>query len=712
MKAKALFDCTADDIGELSFSEGAVLVDVVTSVEEGWYEGRVEGTTIRGLFPFNYVEILEDPIISPVAIKTNKGGPKQGTNDNLSSSQPSVAPSSSWSILTKDEENEARKATSINVKQIPMNKPKEVTSTNKFSSSSASSSPKPVPAVNVFARNQKLDATGITPPPIIKPKPAVAAKPTILERNNENTPTIKTPGYMVRPEIEKTKTNSTFRNRSLSNPTSNLPSRLESSSQRNASPVSNDESRVNNTTVSKSNTQETFGVVLRKASTPHISPKTNSLRAVESKAVSSTSSQANEKTLFADVRNDDNSEDEEGYQLVKPSSLRQRNRAKTTGADTQKSFNAASRPPFGAPIVPIQKRHIGSDPGLIKPTSTNSRSVISPKPTVQSEPIVNSLDAMSVTNNPAPRLPSRPTANRRPRKSPSSKSSSTDIKTRSKAVSEPKPAPTFISSLAVKPKPIDINRNVPEMQDNPVMTPFRKAENVEQESKPPSVSNLTRQFNSNKPSSGVIYTPPTLKPKSNSISYPQIPGKPTSLVGNSSPAFTLPPRSTPKTTSVSATENNSGSPNVPPPVLRPKPVQYQVNSSGTLNSNIDSSSKGKDQMVPKQPIVTRAVNSNPSVPTRKKAAAPPPPATASIPENARLRYEQLFESIHDREKVDGATTKLVWKKSKLSDKVLADVWKHCDKDSTGLLDKSSFVQGMGEIDERLRREKLKRHGRK
>ncbi|KAJ2959943.1 hypothetical protein NQZ79_g4709 [Umbelopsis isabellina] len=715
MKAKALFDCTADDIGELSFKEGDVLVDVVNSVEDGWYEGRVEGSSIRGLFPFNYVEILDDPVIRPMAIKTNKEGPRQGVYDNLSSSQPSVAPSSSWSILTKDEENEARKATSIDTRQIPISKAKEVKSTSSFSSSSASSSPKPkpMPAVNVFARNQKLDNTGEPSMPIIKPKPVVAAKPTILERNSESTTAAKTPGYLVRPEIEKTMTNSNFRSRSMSNPTNKSPAstRFENTRQEKTSAIPSEESRFNNASFSQIKTQEPFGVVLRKTSTPHVSPKPNPLRATEPKTANIASSQAKEKPLFTEMRNDDNSEDEEGYQLVKPSSLRQRNRAKTTGADTQKSFNAASRPPFGAPISSIQKRQIGSEPSPIKPTTATLRPVVSPKPAVQSEPIANSLDAMSVTNNPAPRLPSRPSANRRPRKSAGSRSS-TDVKTRGKALSEPKPASAFTTSPAIKPKPVGITKKLADMQDNSVITPFRKAENVEEERKPPSVSNLTRQFNSNKPLSGVAYTPPALKPKSNSISYPQIPGKPTGLSGSSSSSITLPPRPMPNASSESATGSSPGGSNAPPPVLRPKPVQYQVNSTGTLTSSIDSYPKGKEQTVPKQPSMTRATSSNTSLPTRKKAAAPPPPATASISENARLRYEGLFETINDREKVDGATTKLVWKKSKLSDKVLADVWKHCDKDSTGLLDKSSFVQGMGEIDERLRREKLKRQGQK
>ncbi|KAG0168176.1 hypothetical protein DFQ28_004933 [Apophysomyces sp. BC1034] len=58
LKAKALFDCNADNDGEISFKEGDILVQVKKSAEDGWYEGRVEGTTAHGLFPFNYVELI------------------------------------------------------------------------------------------------------------------------------------------------------------------------------------------------------------------------------------------------------------------------------------------------------------------------------------------------------------------------------------------------------------------------------------------------------------------------------------------------------------------------------------------------------------------------------------------------------------------------------------------------------------------------------
>ncbi|KAG1109050.1 hypothetical protein G6F42_015774 [Rhizopus arrhizus] len=52
---KAVFDCSADEPGELSFKEGDILVDVEESGEEGWYIGRIQHTSETGLFPYNYV---------------------------------------------------------------------------------------------------------------------------------------------------------------------------------------------------------------------------------------------------------------------------------------------------------------------------------------------------------------------------------------------------------------------------------------------------------------------------------------------------------------------------------------------------------------------------------------------------------------------------------------------------------------------------------
>ncbi|PKC69674.1 Rho GTPase activating protein 26 [Rhizophagus irregularis] len=59
LKARAIFDCAADDDQELSFKENAIIVDIVESTDKGWFEGTLEGSKIRGLFPDNYVEFFE-----------------------------------------------------------------------------------------------------------------------------------------------------------------------------------------------------------------------------------------------------------------------------------------------------------------------------------------------------------------------------------------------------------------------------------------------------------------------------------------------------------------------------------------------------------------------------------------------------------------------------------------------------------------------------
>ncbi|OZJ04294.1 hypothetical protein BZG36_02574 [Bifiguratus adelaidae] len=67
-KARALYSCEADDDSELSFSEGDIIVDgkyysgalIKETSEEGWYEGRLEKTGRSGLFPYNYVEMIEE----------------------------------------------------------------------------------------------------------------------------------------------------------------------------------------------------------------------------------------------------------------------------------------------------------------------------------------------------------------------------------------------------------------------------------------------------------------------------------------------------------------------------------------------------------------------------------------------------------------------------------------------------------------------------
>ncbi|KAI8074553.1 hypothetical protein BC940DRAFT_363520 [Gongronella butleri] len=85
--AIALYDCVADEAGELSFTEGTRFVDVVESPEFGWLEGTIELTAERGLFPANHVRLVtpSSPKLAPVA-----------------SLPTSTSISSSWSMISQD----------------------------------------------------------------------------------------------------------------------------------------------------------------------------------------------------------------------------------------------------------------------------------------------------------------------------------------------------------------------------------------------------------------------------------------------------------------------------------------------------------------------------------------------------------------------------------------------------------------------------------
>jgi hypothetical protein len=61
------------------------------------------------------------------------------------------------------------------------------------------------------------------------------------------------------------------------------------------------------------------------------------------------------------------------------------------------------------------------------------------------------------------------------------------------------------------------------------------------------------------------------------------------------------------------------------------------------------------------------------------------------------RYASLFDSIQDCGHVDGSTVKAIWNKSCLPKDILYQIWRECEP-VDGLLDRDSFVVGMGKID--------------
>lgn len=52
---KALYDFEAQNPGELEFKDGQI-IDLVSQVDENWFEGSVNGKT--GFFPISYVQVL------------------------------------------------------------------------------------------------------------------------------------------------------------------------------------------------------------------------------------------------------------------------------------------------------------------------------------------------------------------------------------------------------------------------------------------------------------------------------------------------------------------------------------------------------------------------------------------------------------------------------------------------------------------------------
>ncbi|KAJ2842061.1 hypothetical protein IWW36_006048, partial [Coemansia brasiliensis] len=57
MRAKAIYACEAENIGEVSFTAQDTLAGIHDSAEDGWLVGTVERTGQRGLFPAVYTEL-------------------------------------------------------------------------------------------------------------------------------------------------------------------------------------------------------------------------------------------------------------------------------------------------------------------------------------------------------------------------------------------------------------------------------------------------------------------------------------------------------------------------------------------------------------------------------------------------------------------------------------------------------------------------------
>jgi len=68
-KAKATFDYDAEEENELGFKEGDI-VTVTKKDASGWWEGECNGKS--GMFPANYVEVIEGPAVKAVVPAVQK----------------------------------------------------------------------------------------------------------------------------------------------------------------------------------------------------------------------------------------------------------------------------------------------------------------------------------------------------------------------------------------------------------------------------------------------------------------------------------------------------------------------------------------------------------------------------------------------------------------------------------------------------------------
>jgi len=65
--------------------------------------------------------------------------------------------------------------------------------------------------------------------------------------------------------------------------------------------------------------------------------------------------------------------------------------------------------------------------------------------------------------------------------------------------------------------------------------------------------------------------------------------------------------------------------------------------------------------------------------------------------------DKVDELVGKEERLESPIVKVIWRKSGLDKRRLAEIWNDCDPHSTGSLDLDNFVKGMWRIDEELRR---------
>ncbi|KAI9012038.1 hypothetical protein CLU79DRAFT_839163 [Phycomyces nitens] len=692
LKAKALFDCNAEDEGEISFKMGDILVDVKKSAEDDWYVGRLQGTSTRGLFPFNYVEFITENSTTPPKLIPGQD-PSDSTKNTISASvsPPNSITFSTWSVISNNPVNQDE---SDNHK-LPVSKPDNKTNSSydafEFAMGPSFKQSRPL-QLNGNTSDPTLQSPGIKPKPALGPKPAHTDTLALKkERQADTCPgsgsgsgsgsSSAAPADKPNFKASFIKNDIASRARSLS--TSVVPNRDISKSVK-PSLLQKDQ-----------DTRRAFEGAIGKLGTmsPKSLPNTRS-GSFSKSLVTNETHKPQSKPSEDNVEHDEDEEDGE-YQLVRPSQLRNKQQQ--------------------IPVI------FGTKPA----------SVISSK-----KPVVSSFPVLPVSN-PAPRLPSRPTskANRRSKTAHSTKPNSAsslppNISTIEQIISPDNNSPLGRAPPSLKPKP---PAKVSTLNNSPTLPSRPKARSTSNPPpilpKPSDTAVIGLHTPNHRPPPPPIVNKPVIKPTTRSgISKAFNPTQKTDSASNLPMVFQ---GSTPQKPNLGPSPNLPARPakewqpvhkdtsiNVKPSTILNNRTRSATGPSYCENPNtidfkdeaIEKDKKGfLNQNRPHQPSTSSKTELFASEPEKKKVAPPPPPSRPA--KNTSLsemgvdakRYQTLFDAIQDEGFVDGQTVKVLWQRSQLPSQKLAQIWRECDPSNNGLLDKQAFLLGMSKIDMMLKK---------
>ncbi|CAO3598997.1 unnamed protein product [Absidia cylindrospora] len=702
----------SDEEGELSFTEGTRFVDVVDSTEEDWLEGRIEGTSQRGLFPSNYVNVITVSS-TPTVVKPIRKTPNSDASLSQSVSPPSSNISSSWSVISNTPTTTTPTTTDINSSDTP---------TSKSARLNAFESAMQVPSSSKYS---DIAATLMNKRPLPKPTMASTSSNTTptntsasIAATNDSNKSSSTTRAFVLPTLSPVQQQARARSFSASSttsptpPTSLKPSALRQDLRKTAQLDTSWRTKLDNGSSPTTITNTTQHLLLN---TP-----------TDSKVI-----------ITGTPGNDDEDmEEEDGYQLIKPSQLRKRQQQ---GKDFGK-LNSPTTVPLSSSVstsaLPSQKSSSSSKTRLqtLPSSSTTHLAKLPSRPVSNANRLSKSRSSSTRTSNSSQFKNSDSTTS-----TDSSISNNNNNNNNSSSSASNKTAPTL------KPKPPQLNK-LP--KTSMMITKERSASN------PPPIQPKSFSNDIHRPSkptvdSKPLFPLPTTQAEKNGTTAKTPPplgargGVALPGLGKKSSAPILPTR--PSLATNQPISSSSGSTiddifkdkkhldedtNLKPsqllttqrarsstnPSFATRPLIDITNGNGNrkLSSTaLDTPTDGAIRSPPPPPpsttsTTTKPSSSSPAIPLIIKQAPPPPPPSRQVNINsnkkesgAHTKYDGLFDTIQDDGYVDGLTTQVIWSKSRLPYDILAGIWQQCDQQKSGLLDRQRFTHGMQLIDTHL-----------